>query len=74
MGASLGALLFGLIEIAYFPFESEVAPIPRSSLCRLIEYVCATLVPAACIAVILQAPPVATTDGDDAEPKAQGPL
>lgn len=65
-GASLGALLFGIVEISCFPFESEFTPIPRSSLCRLIEYFCATFFPAVCIAVILKAPPVAATDGEDA--------
>lgn len=63
MGASLGALIFGLVQICYFPFESEFMPIPRSSFCRLLEYGCATLVPAVCMAVILRTPPAEGVDG-----------
>ena len=65
MGASLGALLFGLVETSWFPFESEFTPIPRSSVCRLIEYACATFVPAVCIAAILRAPSASKTDGEN---------
>ncbi|WP_145951960.1 hypothetical protein [Paludisphaera borealis] len=65
MGASLGALLFGLIQMFCFPFESEFVPIPRSSLCRLVAFMCATLVAASCIATVLKAPSAARADGAD---------
>jgi hypothetical protein len=66
LGAALGALIFGIVQIFCFPFESEFVPIPRSSLCRLIEYACATVVPAVCIAVVLVSPPAAEAGGDEA--------
>jgi hypothetical protein len=65
MGASLGALLFSLIQVFCFPFESEFVPIPRTSLCRLVAYACATVVAATCIATVLKAPSAAKTDGAD---------
>jgi hypothetical protein len=67
MGASLGALIFGFVQMFYFPFESEFIPIPRSSLCRLTEFACATFVPAVCIAVILKTPSTEEADGEHEE-------
>jgi hypothetical protein len=65
MGASLGALIFGFIQMFFFPFESEFVPIPRSSLCRLVEFACATFVPAVCIAAVLKAPTAEDAVGAD---------
>lgn len=67
MGGGLGALVFELIQVLGFPFEPEFVPIPRTSLCRLIAYGCATLVAAVCVATVLEAPPTADATAGGAE-------
>jgi hypothetical protein len=63
MGGGLGALMFELIQVSCFPFESEFVPVPRTSLCRLVAYGCATIVAAVCVATVLSAPPAAKAGG-----------
>jgi hypothetical protein len=64
MGGALGAMLFGLIQMCCFPFESEFTPIPQSNACRLVAFACATLIPTLCIATIFHAPSTAPADGE----------
>jgi len=64
MGGGLGALLFELIQVFYFPFEPEFVPIPKTSLCRLAAYGCGTVVAAICVATVLRAPPAPNAGGE----------
>jgi hypothetical protein len=63
MGGGLGALMFELIQVSFFPFESEFVPVPRTRLCRLAAYGCATIVAAVCVATVLGAPPASKAGG-----------
>jgi hypothetical protein len=65
MGGGLGGLMFELIQVFYFPFESDFVPIPRASLCRLVAFGCATIVAATCVATVLRAPPGVSKAGDE---------